>query len=473
MEPACAAASVGVGALAHAAAVFGLFFSFPSDAEGRWVGLDSLGRMFLATTAILFLSVVFYTLGYLRREEGRTTRDLEEGFLFRNEPEGMFVGCLFLFLASMSLVCIAQHLGLLWVAVEATTLASAPLISFHRHHRSLEATWKYLLICSVGIAFALLGVFMLAVAGEGLVRLLALHELIASAGGLNPVWLKAAFILMLVGYGTKARLAPMHTWLPDAHSEAPSMVSALLSGALLNCAFLAQLRAHAILLAAGLGMFSGGLLIVFGLISLVVAALFVVRQGDYKRLLAYSSIENMGILALGMGGGGLAVAGALLHALNHSLAKGLLFLVSGNLLAVFRSKRIADIQGALSLTPISGGLWLGGFFALGGLPPFGPFLSEWLVLKGLLENGRWVAAVFFLLALSVVFAGVMRHILPMAFGRPSMAEGHDGSSSSIREPLWSILSPLVLGAMALGLGLFVSAPLWRLIHRAAVGLGGP
>ena len=270
-------------------------------------------------------------------------------------------------------------------------LGQRPLIYFHRHHRSLEATWKYLLICSVGIALALLGNFFVAVAARsagGPMIHLTIDDLVAHAGSLNPLWLKAAFLFFLVGYGTKMGLAPLHTWLPDAHSEAPSVVSALLSGALLNCAFLTILRAHSLLSAAGLAAFSSDLLVLFGLISMAVAAVFILGQADFKRMLAYSSVEHMGILSLGIGIGGAATFGAMLHTVNHSLTKAMLFLAAGNILALYRTKSTTRVRGVLRTLPITGVLWLAGFLAIVGSPPFGPFLSELTILKGVLDAGR-------------------------------------------------------------------------------------
>lgn len=462
-----------LGALGHSSAVAWLCMSPLADAGSSWIGLDAPGRLFLAITSVLFLAAAIYAVGYLRTGEGLATHDMEEGFLFRNEPEGIFIGCLLLFLATMSLVCMSQHLGLLWVAVEATTLASAPLISFHRHHRSLEATWKYLMICSVGIALALLGIFFLAAAGRGQVSSLTLGNLLSAATRMDPAWLKAAFILLLVGYGTKMGLAPMHTWLPDAHSEAPSLVSALLSGALLNCAFLGLLRGHAILAAAGLAHFSGELLIVLGLLSMGAAAVFMIRQTDYKRLLAYSSIEHMGILALGVGLGGLAATGAMLHAVNHSITKGLLFLAAGNLLAFYRTKSIHDIQGVLKSMPVTGCLWVAGFLAITGSPPFGLFLSELTILKGALDGGHWYISALYLLALGVIFVAMARLILPMAFGSPTKAAAAaEMAQGPTREPAWSVIPPLVLGAIVLVLGVFVPAPLWDALREAAAAIGG-
>lgn len=453
------------GAVAHALVVGWLCIARPEYSSDAWVGLDALGRVFLAIISTLFLAAAFYAVGFLRKEEG-TSLDTEEGFMFRNEPEAIFVGCLLLFLATMSFACISQHLGLLWVAVEATTLVSAPLISFHRHHRSLEATWKYLMICSVGIALALLGIFCLAVAGRH-VHGLTMHTLVTGAAGMNPTWLKAAFILLLVGFGTKMGLSPMHTWLPDAHSESPSVVSALLSGALLNCAFLGILRGHTVLAAAGLEKFSGELLILLGLISMAIAALFMIRQTDYKRLLAYSSIEHMGILAVGVGLGGVAATGAMLHTINHSLTKGLLFLAAGNLLAIHRTKNINDVRGLLKSVPVTGCLWLAGFLAITGSPPFGTFLSEFTILKGAMDNGQWLVAALYLLTLGVIFVAMARLILPMAFGSPEGGE----TAAPVQEPAWSVVPPIALGIIILALGLFVPAALWNALRDAAAVFG--
>lgn len=227
-------------ALAHSAVVVLLGGSGVGERPEAWLSLDGPGFLFLAITSFLFLCASFYCLGYLHREERADRPDMEEGFLFRNSPEQIFIGALLLFLAAMSLVTVSRHLGLFWVALEATTLTSAPLIYFHRHHRSLEAMWKYLLVCSVGIAIALLGTFFLAAsaaplgAGE---NSLLLSRLLTWAPFLDSFWLKLGFIFLLVGYGTKMGLAPLHTWLPDAHSEAPSVVSALLSGAAFELRF--------------------------------------------------------------------------------------------------------------------------------------------------------------------------------------------------------------------------------------------
>jgi hydrogenase-4 component F len=439
--------------------------------SGSWIGLDSSGLLFLSITSVLFLAVAVYATGYLGRESDRKVLDYVEGFLFQNEPEAIFIACLLFFLASMSLVCISRDMGLLWVAVEATTLASAPLISFHSHHRSLEATWKYLLICSVGIALALLGNYFLAYAGHGKTHL-NINDLISGAAGLDPVWLKAAFLMLLVGYGTKMGMVPMHTWLPDAHSEAPSMVSALLSGALLNCAFLGIFRAHNILSAAGLGLFSGELLVFFGIISMAVAAAFMIRQSDFKRMLAYSSIEHMGILSLGIGLGGLASTGAMLHAINHSITKGMLFLVSGHLLFTYGTKKTDGVRNALKTVPLTGMLWLTGILAITGAPPFGLFLSEITILKGMLQTGRWFVAAGYLFILAVIFIAMARIMLPMVFGIPDAKTSTVSLPVDRREPIWLAIPAMIMAISILALGLYIPSSVWTFIGQAAAMTGG-
>ena len=456
-------------ASAHTALSLTAWIVVPAPALGGWLAEDALGKVIETLTSVLFLAASFYAVGYLREERGQPHSDFEEGFLFSNAREASFTGCLLLFLGAMTLVTVSQQLALLWVAVEATTLASAPLIYFHRHHRSLEATWKYLLICSVGIALALLGIFFLAVAAtnpDGSAISLMVRDLRLNARHLNVPWFKAAFVLLLVGYGTKMGLAPFHTWLPDAHSEAPSVASALLSGALLNCAFLGILRAQEISVAGGLAEFSDRLLLVFGLLSMAVAAVFMSGQTDYKRMLAYSSVEHMGILAVGVGLGGAAVFGAVLHVINHSLTKAMLFMVAGNLLAVYQSKSTMHVTGALRVLPVSGMLWLLGLFAITGSPPFGPFLSEFIILKAALDQGQVFVAVAYLAILAVILAAMAAPALAMAQGTAGdnvvVAPGRSIALSAV---------PAILGIAVLVMGVYVPPVITRAIREAAHLLG--
>jgi hydrogenase-4 component F len=456
-------------AVLHGALTASAWFWTPLPAADGWLGLDKIGLLFLSLTSLLFLCAAFYAVGYLAREERGQIQDFQEDVSYVDEPEAIFTGCLLLFLATMTCVCVSQHFGLLWVAVEATTLSSAPLIYFHRHHRSLEAAWKYLLICSVGIALALLGNFFLAMAASGAQPVIPLMvgDLKAHAERLQLPWLKAAFLFLLVGYGTKMGLAPLHTWLPDAHSEAPSVVSALLSGALLNCAFLGILRAFQVCVAAGQAEFAQELLQGFGLLSVAVAAIFIIEQADFKRLLAYSSIEHMGILSLGVGLGGVGTFGAMLHAVNHSVAKAMLFFVAGNLLGVYKTKTVVDIRGAIRRLPVSGVLWVAGFLAITGSPPFGLFLSEIIILKAALDAGHPFVAVLYLASLALVFIGMSRVVLRMAQGaKPASSEAENRP-----EPLSATLPPLALGSLVLVLGLYIPPVLHRMLWDTARFLG--
>ena len=458
-------------AAAHAALTGVCWIWPPAVAPGAWVGLDAAGRLFLGLASGLFLAATIYaahSLGRGREARGRLT-EADTGSVFVNAPEAVFTACLLAFLAAMTLTVASQHLGLLWVAMEATTLATAPLIYFHRQPSSLEATWKYLLVCSVGIALALLGNFLIVVAAtaSGAAGTLLVPELIARGAQLPAPWLQAAFAFLLVGYGTKMGLAPMHTWLPDAHSEAPSPVSALLSGALLNCAFLGILRAHAICAAAGLGAFSGNLLAGFGLVSMFVAAAFIVGQTDYKRMLAYSSVEHMGLLAFGAGLGGAAIYGALLHAANHSAVKAALFLLAGNFLAAYRTKSIARVGGGLRRLPISGALWLAGLFAITGSPPFGTFASEFTMLQAAFAQGRGAWAIAALAALAIAFAGMAKAFLGMSLGR---APGATTAEEGERWP--AVLPALALLSLSLLLGLWIPQGFASLLGQAAHLIGG-
>ncbi len=456
-------ALLALAAVAHAALVAWAWARPAPPAPGAWLGLDGPGRLFLTLCSGLFLAAAFYALHYLRRESGQRHTDEEEGFFFTNSPEARFTGCMLFFLATMSLVCASRNLGLLWVAAEGTTLASAPLIYFHRHHRSLEATWKYLLVCSVGIALALLGNYLLAAAaGEG--ADLSLDSLAQRGAAMKLPQLKAAFVLLLVGYGAKMGLAPLHTWLPDAHSEAPSLVSALLSGALLNCAFLGILRGQQTLIAAGQAAFGQDLLTLFGLLSMAVAAAFLAFQSDYKRMLAYSSVEHMGVLALGVGLGGAGVYGAMLHAVNHSAAKAAMFFLAGNILAVYRAKNAADVRGVARALPVTGALWIAGFLALCGSPPFGLFASELTILRAALGQGQGVAAALFLASLGVAFVGILNVALRMAQG-PAPIERR-------REDVLAVAPAAALLCVALLLGVYMPPFLSAALRHAASALGG-
>jgi hydrogenase-4 component F len=425
---------------------------------GTLLELDVTGLLFLSITSVIFVAASLYTIPYLLKGT--------------HDPQAAprrFVPCLLWFLAAMTLVAVTQNLALMWAAVEGTTLASAPLIYFYRRRGALEATWKYLLVCSVGIALALLGTFFLGIAASsasGAGSDLTLSALALAAPSMARPWLRAAFVLALVGYGTKMGLVPLHTWLPDTHSQAPSPVSALLSGALLNCAFLAILRFFQVCLASGDFAFARTLLLVLGFLSIGIACAFLVGQGDYKRLFAYSSIENMGIMAVGVGLGGSASYGALLHAVNHSFCKAGLFFLAGNVLRAFGTTSAREVRGVLQKLPVTGILMMALFLAIGGAPPFGPFWSEFLIFQSAVHGGHAWLGVLFVALLALAFLGMAGVLLPMLQG----AGG--GPETRPREAALSIVTPLAMACGALVLGIYVPPVLADALRRAASVLGG-
>lgn len=437
----------------------------PALRAGAWLGFDEAGLLVLGISSALFLAVSIYAVVYLQRQQTPGMHVHEH-----NESERVFCSCLLAFLGTMTLVTASRHLGVLWVAMEATTLASAPLIYFHRTQRSLEATWKYVLICSVGIALALLGTVFLAagIPAHASPADLTLERLVAPGRMVQAEWLKISFICFVVGYGTKMGLAPLHTWLPDAHSEAPSLVSALLSGALLNCAGLGVLRAHQVCVAHGMADFSRDILIVLGIVSVIVAAVFVVGQSDYKRMLAYSSVEHMGIVMLGVGLGGRAVFGALLHAVNHSVTKAALFMAAGTILETYRSKQVREVRGLRRRLPWTAVIWLAGFFAITGTPPFGLFISEYTIATAAIVGGRWLFTVLYLGGLAAVFAGMGKIVIEMTGGTTS----DEDMSAHVHEPAALVVPSFVLLSVTLLLGLYVPAGMQEFLWRAAAALGG-
>ncbi|MBT3311306.1 MAG: hydrogenase [Desulfobacteraceae bacterium] len=413
------------------------------------------GLLSLIVISLLFFLISIYTTGYLQETSVRSER--------------MFTGSMLVFLGTMTMVTISDHIMVMWIAIEATTLASAPLIYSHKSDASLEATWKYVLICSVGIAMALLGSVMISVAMDvgGVNVPVSFSALTESAKQLDPLWLKAGFIFILVGYGTKMGLAPMHTWLPDAHSEAPSPASALLSGVLLNCAYLGIFKTNKIMHAAGLGDFSGAILMVFGLMSIVAAATFILKQNEYKRLLAYSSIENMGIIAFGTGVGGIGVYGAVLCLIHHSLIKSSLFLTSGNILLGYGSRLIENTGNLVNRMPRTFVAFFAGFAGISGFPPFGIFIGELFIIMGAFRAGNYVAAGIFILSLCVIFAGFAKHIMKISF---------DDTDTSVKiqmeEKAGMIWPQYVLLLTSMVLSFWIPDTLYQTIIHAVNSIGG-
>jgi hydrogenase-4 component F len=439
-----------VGAAAHLGITALVLFGHPPLGPGAYLGLDPLNRVVLGFISVLFFLCSVYAKGYLA--------------LRPEQPARLFTASLLAFLGMLSLSVLAQHLGLMWVAVEACTLSSAPLVYFNQNRRSLEATWKYLLIGSVGIALALLGSYFLSYSAlkGGMSTSLFFTDLVREAPYLSHPWLRAAFVVLFVGYGTKMGLAPMHSWKPDAYGEAPGLVGALLAGGLTTIAFLAVLRFFQICNAAGDAVYARQIMIAIGLLSMAVAAVFMVRQRDYKRMLAYSSVEHMGILVLGVSLGGLGLYGALLHALNNGLTKGVLFLAAGNLHRAYGSKRVEEVSGALRRLPATGALFLAGFFAITGSPPFGLFISEFTILRAALAGGHVAVAVAFLALLFIIFVGMSATVLSIVQGEPS----EKARASRHREGFATVAPIAACLGLVLVLGLYVPPSLSTALTKA-------
>ena len=427
------------------------------SAVGDLFRVDALSAFMVAIITFLGGIGSLYAVGYIRAEFNDT--QLPRARLF-------FV-LLQLFVFTMLVAVTTDNLGVMWVAIEGTTLATVFLVNLRQTRTSLEAAYKYLMISSVGIALAFIGTALVYYAGAAKAGEIAVNwsALSAAATSLNPEVVRLAFVFIVIGYGTKAGLAPMHTWLPDAHSEAPAPISALMSGVLLNVGLYAIIRFKAVVDAAVGREFAARLLIGVGLFSVLVAAAFLVRSRNYKRMLAYSSVEHIGIICLGLGFGGYwGVFGALLHVVNHALTKSLLFILSGNILLKYHSAEIREVRGLLHTAPWTGALFLAGMFALIGLPPFAPFISEIIIFRAGLESQPWAAAAGVILMV-IIFGGMLASVNRMLYGAAPV----DLPRGDVL-PLW--LAPLAANfALLLVLGLTLPSPFVEALQRVLKVLG--
>jgi hydrogenase-4 component F len=428
-----------VAGLAHALLAFSLLLRPPETPFHPWLGCDPLARAVLPAVSLLFLVCAAYGVPYLRLRAER--------------PNRVFVAAWLAALGLMSAAHMARHLGLLWIATEAVTLSSVPLLHFNNTPRAFEATWKYLLVGGTGIALSLLGSFCLGYASlhGGGAGDLTFTALMAQGGGLSRPWVLIAWVLLLVGYGTKMGLAPMHTWKPDAYGEAPGIVGAMLAGGVTTVAFTAVLRVRAVVDAAGAGVVASRTLLAMGLFSTLVAALFLLSTRDFKRMLAYSSVEHMGILSLGAALGGAGLWAAFFHVWNNSMTKGALFLSAGNIRRAAGGRTIDEVSGMSVLTPRSAGVFVAGLFAVTACPPFGPFFSELLIVKACFATGRGWAAAVLLGCLLLAFLGLTRVTFSIVHGRPRAAAR--AMDPRFRETFAVIAPPVALLLLALGLGL--------------------
>jgi len=427
---------------------------------GGYIVFDLAGAWVVLCAAIVYLLSSIYAIGYMR-------------LLGEDERLPSFYALFAGFALTILVSPLMNNAALYWIAIELTTLVSTFLIAFERAPESIEAAWKYIVIVSTGISLALLGTVLFYWNGSfvlGPTYDMTWDALRQAAPSMNPALAVLAFLLVLVGYGTKVGLAPMHTWLPDAHSESPAPISAMLSGALLNAAMLGIVRYLAIADAAPTGALPRAALVALGALSLVVAALFIVTQRSVKRLMAYSSVEHMGVIALGFGfGGPFGIAGALYHMLNHSLNKSLMFFGAGNMMRSYGSKDISRIREVGRRFPVQAALWLAGAAAITGAPPFGLFLSELVVLRaGFQRSFAWVAYLTAAL-LIVIFIGFLNHFRVMYFDPPEAAEASAPARSPggwCIVPMWLALAPLVV------FGLWWPQSLWEFFGRTAQFLSG-
>ena len=411
-----------------------------------YIVIDLTGTWVILCTGIVYLLASIYSIGYMR-------------LLGEDERLWGFYALFSGFALTILLSSVMNNAGIYWIAIELTTLVSTFLVGFERAAESIEAAWKYIIIISAGISLALLGTVLFYWCGSfvlGPTYDMTWDALRDAGPKMNPALASLSFLLVLVGYGTKVGLAPMHSWLPDAHSESPAPISAMLSGALLNSAMLGIVRYLTIADAAQSGTLARATLVAFGVVSLLVGTLFIVRQNGIKRLMAYSSVEHMGVVALGFGfGGPLGIAGALYHMLNHSLNKSLMFFGAGNVMRSYGSKEIRNIHDVWMRFPTQGALWLAGAAAITGAPPFGLFLSELVILRAGLERGYDWAVYSMIVLLIVIFIGFLNHFRAMYFSDGATSEDRPAPMSRwCVAPMWLALAPLLV------LGVWWPSNLW-------------
>ena len=435
------------------------------DAITRWdtfIYIDALGAFNIGLIVFVGFTASLYSVGYMDYE-------LQEGII--NEQQFNQYYLLFhLFIVTMLAVSVVNSVGLMWVGIELTTIVSALLVGLYQKETALEAAWKYLIMGSVGLSFALIGIIFIYLSGAHIFgeNPQALNWTVLSkvSQELNPQWMLTAFIFVLIGFGTKAGLAPMHFWLPDAHSQAPSPVSAVLSGVLLNTALYGILRIYIIANSTLQGQVAQ-YMIFFGIISIAITVPFILVQHDLKRMLAYSSVEHIGIITLGIGmGGALGLYGAILHMFNHSMAKSLLFLAAGNINQKYHSKQIERISGVLKAMPVTGVVFLIAAFAVAGTPPFNVFISEFTIMMAGFQSGYIGVTVLYMALVVLIFAGMGLYVIKMTFGEaPTKMESKEISFCSTI----ALFIPLVVVVTC---GLYVPPFLSEIIYKVSGILQG-
>ena len=422
----------------------------PMWQSSKFFAVDSTNKIFLMVMSIVFLAVAIYNNGYTKNDTS-LTRKLRH-----------YTYMVLFFVFSMTGAVLSTNLGASWVFIEGTTLASAYLIYFHKTKHSIEAAWKYVFICSIGIALAFVGIILMTVA-TGSLNTLFYNELFNNASLFNHFWLQLSFVFILFGIGTKMGLAPVHFWLPDAHAEAPSPISALLSATLLNSAFLMIVNVFRIMVLSGCDNFARIMLLAMGFLSLFITAVFVYHINNYKRMLAYSSIENMGILAIGTALGGVGMLAAIIHLIGHSLIKASFFLTSGNVLEIYGTKKIKSVTGLLKADKKTGWLWVASFLGIVAFPPSVLFISEFLMVKTMFLNGHFIMCALFLLLLTIVLYGLGKAVVKMSFSAPT----HEVEPVKLS---WTMYLPqVVMLILAFVIGIYMPQGLSQAIIATVAG----
>ena len=422
----------------------------PMWQPSKFFAVDSTNRIFLMVMSIVFLAVAIYNNGYTKNEAS-LTRKLRH-----------YTYMVLFFVFSMTGAVLSTNLGASWVFIEGTTLASAYLIYFHKTKHSIEAAWKYVFICSIGIALAFVGIILMTVA-TGNLNTLFYSELFNNAPLFNHFWLQLSFVFILFGIGTKMGLAPVHFWLPDAHAEAPSPISALLSATLLNSAFLMIVNVFRIMVLSGCDSFARLMLLAMGFLSLFITAVFVYHINNYKRMLAYSSIENMGILAIGTALGGVGMLAAIIHLIGHSLIKASFFLTSGNVLEIYGTKKIKSVTGLMKTDRKTAWLWVASFLGIVAFPPSVLFISEFLMVKTMFLKGHFIMCALFLLLLTIVLYGLGKAVIKMSFSAPT----HEVEPVKLS---WTMYLPqVVMLILAFVIGIYMPQGLTQAILATVAG----
>lgn len=430
---------INIYAILHFIASAGFLFGkdlIPAWKSCSFFAVNNRNIVFLVVMSIVFLGMAIYNNGYMKNDEADSRKVRHYTYM------------VLLFVLSMTGAILSTNLGAAWVFIEGTTLASAYLIYFHKTKHSIEAAWKYVFICSIGIALAFVGIILLTIA-TGNLNSLYYEDLYNNAQLFNPFWLKLSFVFILFGIGTKMGLAPVHFWLPDAHAQAPSPISALLSATLLNSAFLMILNVFGIMTAAGVDGYARLMMLTMGFLSIFVTAVFVYHINNYKRMLAYSSIENMGILIIGAALGGVAAAAAIIHLIGHSLIKASFFLTSGNILEIYGTKKIKSVTGLLKTDKKTGWLWILSFLGIAAFPPSVLFISEFIIVKTMFAEGKFFLCALFLILLTIVLFGLAKAVIRMSFS-PAVEEVKSMKLG------WTMYVPqIVMLLLALVLGIYM------------------